>query len=83
VTIDGRDELGEVQREQLRVEKGYVRRKSGEIGLPISDGKWIKTKLRKLAMKNHVCGWKLVLAERGHSDIPTGNSKQNAHSTIS
>jgi hypothetical protein len=39
--------------------------------------------LRKLAMKNHVCGWKLVLAERGHSDIPTGNSKQNAHSTIS
>ncbi|MGO9236641.1 MAG: hypothetical protein ACLP4V_22175 [Methylocella sp.] len=83
MTIDGRDELGEVQREQLRVEKGYVRLKSGEIGLPISNGKWIKTKLRKLAMKNLVCGWKLVLAERGHPGIPTGNSKQNAHSTIS
>ncbi len=56
VTIDGRDEPSEVQREQLRVEKGYERLKSGEIGLLISVGKWLMTMLPELARKSFVRG---------------------------
>ena len=33
VIIEGRDDLGEVRRAQLRIEKGFERLKSGEIGL--------------------------------------------------
>jgi len=56
VTIDGRDEPSEVQLEQLRVEKGYERLKSGEIGLLISVGKWLMTMLPELARKSFVRG---------------------------
>ena len=35
VTIEGRDELGELQRAQLRIEKGFKRLTSGEIGLDL------------------------------------------------
>ncbi len=56
VTIDGRDEPSEVQWEQLRVEKGYERLKSGEIGLLISVGKWLMTMLPELARKSFVRG---------------------------
>lgn len=33
VTIEGRDELGEVQRAQLRIERDFEQLKAGEIGL--------------------------------------------------
>ena len=39
ITIEGRDEYGEVQRAQLRIEKGFDKLTSGEIGLSIDDGK--------------------------------------------
>ncbi len=47
VTIEGRDELGEVRRAQLRIEKGFERLKCGEIGLSIDDGKMTMTSLQK------------------------------------
>lgn len=34
VMIEGRDELGEVQQAQLRIEKGFGRLKAGEVGRP-------------------------------------------------
>jgi hypothetical protein len=39
MTIEGCDEYGEVQRAQLRIEKGFDKLTSGEIGLSIDDGK--------------------------------------------
>ena len=33
ITIEGRDELGELQRAPLRIEKGFEQLTSGEIGL--------------------------------------------------
>jgi len=62
----GRDELGEVQRAQLRIEKGLERLKSGEIGLSIDDGKRIMTILQELVVKQEMamalsrCRWLAV-----------------------
>ncbi|MGO8846833.1 MAG: hypothetical protein ACLQFI_16165 [Methylocella sp.] len=62
----GRDELGEVQRAQLRIEKGFERLKSGEIGLSIDDGKRIMTILQELVVKQEMamalsrCRWLAV-----------------------
>jgi hypothetical protein len=39
VTVERADEYGEMQRAQLRIEKGFERLTSGEIGLSIDDGK--------------------------------------------
>jgi hypothetical protein len=56
VTIEGRDEFGEIQRAQLQIDKGFERFTSGEIGLSIDDGKKIMSALQEFVVK-HVSGW--------------------------
>jgi hypothetical protein len=60
VTIKGRDELGELQRAQLRIEKGFKRLTSGEIGLSIDDGKRIMTLLQELVVKQELATYALA-----------------------
>ncbi|MGA9599320.1 MAG: hypothetical protein WBS22_03530 [Methylocystis sp.] len=62
VMIEGRDERGEVQRAWLRIEKGFERLKSGEIGLSIDDDKRIMTMLQELVAKQDLAT--LALAPR-------------------
>jgi hypothetical protein len=51
MTIEGRDEYGEVLRAQLRIEKGFHKLMSGEIGLSIDDGKRIMSNLQEFVVK--------------------------------
>jgi hypothetical protein len=67
VTIDGRDELGDIKRAQLRIAKRFERLKAGEIGLSIDDGKRILTMLQKLVVKQELRAY--ALARR--ADPPT------------
>lgn len=60
VMIEGRDELGEVQRAQLRIEKGFEQLKTGEIGLSIDDGKRIMTTLQELVVKQELATYALA-----------------------
>jgi hypothetical protein len=60
VTIEGRDELGELQRAQLRIEKGFKRLTSGEIGLSNDDGKRIMTMLQELVVKQELATYALA-----------------------
>jgi hypothetical protein len=60
VTIEGRDELGELQRAQLRIEKGFKRLTSGEIGLSIDDGKRIMTLLQELVVNQELATYALA-----------------------
>jgi len=57
VTIEGRDELGELQRAQLRIGKEFKRLTSGEIGLSIDDGKRIMTMLQELVVKQELAAY--------------------------
>jgi hypothetical protein len=52
VTIEGPDEYGEIQRVQLRIEKGFERLTSGEIGLSIDDGKRIMSTHQEFVVKS-------------------------------
>jgi len=54
VTIEGRDELGEVRQAQLRIEKDFELLKAGEIGLSIDDGKRIMTTLQEFVVKQEL-----------------------------
>ena len=54
MTIEGRDEYGEVQRAQLRIEKGFDKLTSGEIGLSIDDGKRIMSTLQEFVVKQEL-----------------------------
>jgi hypothetical protein len=49
VTIEGRDEYGDVQRAQLQIEKGFGRVTTGDIGLSINDGKQSMTNPQPVA----------------------------------
>jgi hypothetical protein len=60
VTIEGRDEFGEVQRAQLQIEKGFDRLTAGEIGLSIDDGKRIMTTLQDLVVKQELAAYALA-----------------------
>ena len=55
MTIEGRDEYGEVPRAQLRIEKGFDKLTSGEIGLSIDDGKRIMSTLQEFVVKLPCC----------------------------
>ena len=54
MTIEGRDEYGEVQRAQLKIEKGFDKLTSGEIGLSIDDGKRIMSTLQEFVVKQEL-----------------------------
>ena len=54
MTIEGRDEYGEVQRAQLRIEKQFGKLTSGEIGLSIDDGKRIMSTLQEFVVKQEL-----------------------------
>src|SRR5208337_3878065 len=60
VTIEGRDELGELQRAQLRIGKEFKRLTSGEVGLSIDDGKRIMTLLQELVVKQELATYALA-----------------------
>jgi hypothetical protein len=51
VTIEGRDEFGDVQRAQMRIEKEFKGLASGEIGLSSGDGKRIMSALQAFVVK--------------------------------
>jgi hypothetical protein len=59
----GRDDFGEVQRAQMRIEKDFERLKSGEIGLSIDDGKRIMTMLQELVVKQELAAYALAQRE--------------------
>jgi len=63
MTIEGRDEYGEVQRAQLRIEKRFDKLTSGEIGLSIDDGKRIMSTLQEFVVKQELATY----ARRGGS----------------
>jgi hypothetical protein len=58
--IEGRHERGEVQRAQLRIEKGFERLKSGEIGLSIDNSKRIMTTLQEFVVKQELATYALA-----------------------
>jgi hypothetical protein len=60
VTIEGRDDLGEVQRAQMRIEKGFERLKFGEIALSIEDSKRIMRMLQELVVKQELAAYALA-----------------------
>jgi hypothetical protein len=60
MTIEGRDEYGEVQRAQLRIEKGFDKLTSGEIGLSIDDGKRITSTLQEFVVKQELATYALA-----------------------
>ena len=60
MTIEGRDEYGEVQRAQLRIEKGFDKLTSGEIGLSIDDGKRIMSTLQEFVVKQELATYALA-----------------------
>ncbi len=63
VTIEGRDEYGEVQRAQVQIEKGFERLTFDEIGLSINDGKRTKSALQEFVVKQELATY--ALARRG------------------
>lgn len=52
ISIKGKSALGDVCRQQVRIEKSDERLLDGDIGLPIDDGKKIMTALQS-AVVNH------------------------------
>jgi hypothetical protein len=60
MTIEGRDEYGEVQRAQLRIEKGFGKLTSGEIGLSIDDGERIMSTLQEFVVKQELATYALA-----------------------
>jgi hypothetical protein len=60
MTIEGHDEYGEVQRAQLRIEKGFDKLMSGEIGLSIDDGKRIMSTLQEFVVKQELATYALA-----------------------
>jgi hypothetical protein len=60
VTVEGADEFGEMQRMQLRIEKGFERLTSGEIGLSIDDGKRILSALQEFVVKQELATYALA-----------------------
>jgi hypothetical protein len=54
VTIEGSDEFGKIQRAQVRIEKGFERLASGEIGLSIDSGKRIMSSLQEFVVKQEL-----------------------------
>jgi hypothetical protein len=60
VTIEGRDEYGEIQRAQVRIEKGFEKLTSGEIGLSIDDGKRIMSTLQEFVVKQELATYALA-----------------------
>ena len=60
VTIEGPDEFGDVQRAQVRIEKGFERLASSEIGLSIDDGKRITPSLQELVVKQEFATYALA-----------------------
>jgi len=57
VTIEGRDEFGDVQRAQMRIEKEFEGLASGEIGLSIDDGKRIMSALQAFVVKQELAAY--------------------------
>ncbi len=60
MTIEGRDEYGEVQGAQFRIEKGFDKLTSGEIGLSIDDGKRIMSTLQEFVVKQELATYALT-----------------------
>ncbi|MGO9845342.1 MAG: hypothetical protein ACLPKT_01690 [Methylocella sp.] len=60
MTIEGRDEYGEVQRAQFRIEKGFDKLTSGEIGLSIDDGKRIMSTLQEFVVNQELAAYALA-----------------------
>jgi hypothetical protein len=60
VTIDGRDEFGDVQRAQMRIEKEFEGLASGEIGLSSDDGKRIMSALQAFVVKQEFATYALA-----------------------
>ena len=60
VTIEGRDEYGEIQRAQVQIEKGFDKLTSGEIGLSIDDGKRIMSTLQEFVVKQELATYALA-----------------------
>ena len=60
MTIEGRDEYGEVQRAQLRIEKGFDKLTSGEIVLSIGDGKRIMSTLQEFVVEQELATYGLA-----------------------
>jgi hypothetical protein len=78
VTIEGQDEYGEVQRAELRIEKGFDRLVEGEIGLSIPDGKQIMTTLQELVVKQELALMPLRV-ESAHLASAFGRSRTIRH----
>ena len=57
VTIEGRDEFGDVQRAQMRIEKGFEGLAAGEIGLSIDTGKRIMSALQAFVVKQELAAY--------------------------
>ena len=59
-TIEGPDEFGDVQRAQVRIEKGFEGLASGEIGLSIDAGKTIMSALQAFVTKQELAAYALA-----------------------
>src|SRR5271166_1518525 len=60
MTIEGRDEYGDIQRAQVQIEKGFDKLTSGEIGLSIEDGKRIISTLQDFVVKQELATYALA-----------------------
>jgi hypothetical protein len=54
VTVEGPDEYGKIRQAQLRIEKGFEKLTSGEIGLSIDDGKKIMSALQEFVVRQEL-----------------------------
>jgi hypothetical protein len=54
ITIEGRNELGEVCRKQIQIDKSWERLRDGEIGLSIEDGKKIMKALQSAVVNQEM-----------------------------
>ncbi|OWK25714.1 hypothetical protein AJ87_07535, partial [Rhizobium yanglingense] len=54
ITIEGRNEFGEVCRKQIQVDKSWERLRDGEIGLSIDDGKAIMKSLQSAVVNQEM-----------------------------
>ena len=60
ISIEGRNDFGDVRREQIRIEKSWDRLLDGEIGLSIEEGKKIMKALQRAVVNQEVETYTLV-----------------------
>jgi endo-1,4-beta-D-glucanase Y len=61
ITIEGRNEFGEVCRRQIQIDKSWERLRDGEIGLSIDDGKTIMKTLQRAVVTQEMETYALFL----------------------